>query len=76
MKTRKGLIFSGLFLMIAGWSLVMLMVIDVLSTTYAISLTAYGLFLVGFTIGMTAVHAYAEEHKRLREYAKRREESF
>lgn len=61
--------------MIAGWSLVFLMVIKVLEVTYPLSLFAYGLFLIGFTAGMTAVHTYVAEQRQRQEHRQRWEES-
>lgn len=61
-KTQK-LMFWGSGLVMAGWSLVFLMVIKIIPTSFFLSFFAYGIFLVGFTIGMLAAYSHVRQEK-------------
>src|SRR5690554_7956331 len=49
--TRRNLIAAGSIMMIAGWSMVMLMIVGVFRTTYPLSITAFVVFTIGFAMG-------------------------
>lgn len=57
----------GAALVIIGWVTVFLMVTELIPTSYTLSLLAYGVFLIGFTVGMIAAFAHARMERSLRE---------
>lgn len=56
MGNSKKLILWGLGLALTGWLIVFLNVIDIIPKSIALSFFAYLIFIIGFTMGMFAMH--------------------
>lgn len=70
------LIVLGSLLAIAGWLLVFFMVIDLLTTTYLLSFFAYGIFMLGLSMGTVASYTYFKEHNQTKKRKKRLEKQW